>query len=209
MLGLPCCMLALSSCSERWLLPSHGTQASHCGAFSCGSQALECRLSCLWDVESSQTRDWTFPALAGKWTARESLPCSLDSIGFGQWLSLVGEQKIVQEWYQGNYTPSQLGHCKWLVSFYLNNSSCPAAPAMLLGSREMVWGIRVTGNGFLTLLTQISCSILYWFPLALPNNIFKVFCIKLSSIIPSEWGGHLFPVGTKTGTVCPSSLVRR
>ena len=46
MLGLPCYVLALFSCSERWLLSSHGIQASHRGGFSCGSQALECRLSC-------------------------------------------------------------------------------------------------------------------------------------------------------------------
>ena len=39
-LGLPSCMQAFSTCSER---------ASHCGAFSCcGMQALEPRLSGAW-----------------------------------------------------------------------------------------------------------------------------------------------------------------
>ena len=64
-LGLCCCTLAFSSCGERGLLLV-GVQASHCGGFSllqnmalgvwasvvvarglnsCGSRALECRLS--------------------------------------------------------------------------------------------------------------------------------------------------------------------
>ena len=58
MLGLHCCAQALSSCSERGLLfvavrglliavaslvTEHRLQA--CGLSSCGSQALECRLS--------------------------------------------------------------------------------------------------------------------------------------------------------------------
>ena len=44
-LDLHCCVLALSSCSERGLLSGCGAQASHCGGFSCcgalvlGSQA--------------------------------------------------------------------------------------------------------------------------------------------------------------------------
>ena len=65
-LGLHCCLWAFSSCVERGLLFCCGAQASHCGGFSCcgawalgartsvvvahglsscGSRALECRLS--------------------------------------------------------------------------------------------------------------------------------------------------------------------
>ena len=41
MLGLPCCVSAFSSCSERGLFSICGMQASHCGGFSgCGAQAL-------------------------------------------------------------------------------------------------------------------------------------------------------------------------
>ena len=40
-LGLPCCVLAFSSCSKWGLLSSGGVWASHCGGFSCcEAQAL-------------------------------------------------------------------------------------------------------------------------------------------------------------------------
>ena len=39
-LSLCCCMEAFSSCGEWGLLSSWGAHGSHCGHFSCGSQAL-------------------------------------------------------------------------------------------------------------------------------------------------------------------------
>lgn len=138
---------------------------------------------------------WPGSELPGK-----SLPCSLDSTGFGQWLSLVGEQKIVQEWCQGNYTSSQLGHCNSACVLPSRQQLLQSIPALqhqlcTLGHRIKVGGMRVTGNA----LPDIANPDILQHPLlaSLDNNILKVFCIKLSSIIPSEWGGYLFRQGPR------------
>ena len=97
-LGPHCCSLAFSSCGERGLLYRCGAWASHCGGFSCcgaqalgtwasvvsarglsscGSQALEHRLSscgawayllrCMWDLPQPGIEPVS-PALAGRFS---------------------------------------------------------------------------------------------------------------------------------------------
>ena len=67
-MGCSCCWArAFSSCNEWVLLSSCGTQASHCGGFSCaehapwglGSEVMAHRLGRPWHVESPQVRDQT------------------------------------------------------------------------------------------------------------------------------------------------------
>lgn len=102
--------------------------------------------------------------------------------------------------------PLQLGHCKQLVSFHLDNSSCKASLPCSTSYTPWVTGRWCEEWGVTSSTTSdiANPDILQHPLLASPRQQhFKVFCIKLSSIIPSEWGGHLFPAGTKTGTVCP------
>ena len=82
-LGLRCCVPALSSCSEPGLLSSCGAQTSHCGGFSCGggSRVLAQQLrhsgfSCPRHVRPSWTRDQTCVPCIGRririhWTTKE------------------------------------------------------------------------------------------------------------------------------------------
>jgi len=99
-LGLRCFAWAFSSRSERVLLFSRGSWASHCGGSSCcRAQAVEHGVSSCGvvprHVESSQTRDWTHVPCIGRWTPRHwtmgksqlcfffffGTPCSLWDLG--------------------------------------------------------------------------------------------------------------------------------
>ena len=98
-LGLCCCVWAFSSCSERashlwWLLLLRSTGSRHVGFSSCGSRALEHRLSscgarALQHVGSSPTRDRSRVPCIGRQILNHCATREVPQTGFKNLLKML------------------------------------------------------------------------------------------------------------------------